>query len=93
MKTNPMARTDCQITLPLATIKTAARTDFTGKYGLLLSEQVEKSFGSVLVANCTFGKEFWQRSVFKLYQLRSESGSYIWRCWNLIMAKHTIELR
>jgi hypothetical protein len=35
-----------QITLPRRHRKAAARTDFTGKYGLPLSEKTEKSFGS-----------------------------------------------
>jgi hypothetical protein len=64
-----------QITLPHCHIKTVARTDFTSKYDLPLSEQTEKSFGSVLAANRTFGKECWQSSVFKLGHLSSESGS------------------
>jgi hypothetical protein len=35
----------------------AARTDFTGNYGLPLSEKTKKTFGSALAANGTFGKE------------------------------------
>jgi hypothetical protein len=66
-----------QITLPHCHIKTAARTYFTGTYGILLSEKVEKSFGSALMANCTFGKECWRRADFKLCQSRSKSGKVI----------------
>jgi hypothetical protein len=53
----------------------AARTYFTGKYSILLFEKGEKSFGSVLAANRTFGKERWQNSVFKLRYLSSGSGN------------------
>jgi len=78
-----------QITLPHCHIKKAARTHFTGKYGIFLFEKGKKSFGSVLVANCTFGKEYWQSSIFKLIHSRSKSGKVIWRRWNLIVTKHT----
>jgi hypothetical protein len=66
-----------QITLLHCQIKTAARTYFTGKYGIHLSEKVEKSFGSTLRANCTFGKECWRRADFKLCQSHSKSGKVI----------------
>ncbi len=77
-----------QIALPHCHIKTAARTNFTGKYGILLFEKGEKSFGSVLAANCTLGKEFWRGASLKLCQSCSKSGKVIWRRWNLIVAKH-----
>jgi hypothetical protein len=38
---NSVVRIDCQITLPRCHRKMAARTDFTGKYGLPLSEKTE----------------------------------------------------
>jgi hypothetical protein len=54
------------------------------------SEQAENSFGSVLAANGTFGKECWRSSLFKLCQSSSESGNFIRRRCHLIMAKHII---
>jgi hypothetical protein len=70
-------KSDCQLTVPRCHIKRAARTDFTGKYGLPLSAQDEKTFGSDLTANCTFGKECWRSSSFKLRQSSSESGRFM----------------
>jgi hypothetical protein len=67
--------TDCQIIIPRRHINAAARTDFTGKYGPPCSEQAEQSFGSVLVANCTFGKEYWRSPISKLRYSSSDSGS------------------
>jgi hypothetical protein len=61
--------------MPRSHIKTVAGTDFTSKHGLPFPEQAEKTFGSILVANCTFGKECWQSSIFNLHNLSSKSGS------------------
>jgi hypothetical protein len=43
----------CHTILPRCQIKTTARTDFTGKYGLPSSEKTKKSFGSLLMTNRT----------------------------------------
>ena len=82
-------KTNCQINLPLATIKTAARTHFTGMYDLPVSKQMGKSFGNASVANCTFGKVSWQCSLFKLCQSSSKCDNVIRRSCQGIMAKHT----
>ena len=82
-------KSDSQITVPRFHIKMAARADFTGKYGLPLSERAEKSFGNVLAANCTFGKECWRSSSFKLHQSSSESGRFIRRSGNHYSTKHS----
>jgi hypothetical protein len=62
---------------PLCHIKIAARTDYTGRKGLPLSEKTKKSFGSQLMTNRTFGKEYWRDPLFKLCQSRSKSGKVI----------------
>ncbi len=81
-----------QITLLRCHRKTTAKADFTGKYGWPFSDQVEKSFGSFLATNCTFGKEYWRRLIFKLYQSCSKSGNFIWRCCHGIMTKYSFPL-
>jgi hypothetical protein len=78
-----------KITLLRCHIKVAARTDSTGKYGLPLSEKTEKSFGSDLMANRTFGKEYWQGPLLKLCQPSSKSGRFIWRSGNHYLTKHS----
>jgi hypothetical protein len=74
---------------PHCHIKTAARTDFTSKYGLLSSSQSEKSLCSILAANSTFGKEYWRSSIFNLYHSDSKSGRFIWRRRYRLLTKHT----
>src|SRR2546426_5668878 len=81
----------CHNNLPHCHIKTAARTDFIGKYGLPLSKKTEKSFGNLLMTNRTCGKECWRSSVCKLCHPSSKSGRFIWRCGNHYSTKHKID--
>ena len=61
----------------------AARTDFTGKYGLPLSEKNGKIFWQRFHGKPHGSrKEYWRSSVFKLCQSRSKSGKFIWRSGN-----------
>jgi len=79
----------CHKNLPRCHIKMAAKTDYTGKWSFPLSEQTGKSFGSILAANRTFGKECWRSSIFKLRHLCSKDGRFIWRSGNHYSTKHT----
>jgi len=72
-------KTDDHITLPLATIKTPARTRFPGMYDLPVTKHMEQSFGNALVANCMFGNVSWQCSLFKLCQSSSKCDNAIRR--------------
>ena len=72
-------KTDDHITLPLATIKTAARTRFPGMYDIPVTKHMEQSFGNALMANCTFGNVSWQCSLFKLCQSSSKCDNVIRR--------------
>jgi hypothetical protein len=78
----------CHNNLPHCQIKTAARTNFTGKNGLPLSEKTKKSFGSQFMTNRTFGKECWQGPLFNLCYPSSKSGRFIWRSRNHYSTKH-----
>src|SRR6266567_6543542 len=80
----------CHNNLPYCQIKTAARTNFTGKNGLPLSEKTKKSFGSQFMTNRTFGKECWQGPLFNLCYPSSKSGRFLWRSGNLYSTKHRI---
>src|SRR6266566_9361469 len=79
----------CHNNLPHCQIKTAARTNFTGKNGWPLSEKTKKSFGSQLMTNRTFGKECWQGPLFNLCYPSSKSGRFLWRSGNHYSTKHT----
>src|SRR6266702_1573433 len=78
----------CHNNLPHCQIKTAARTNFTGKNGWPLSEKTKKSFGSQLMTNRTFGKECWQGPLFNLCYPSSKSGRFLWRSGNHYSTKH-----
>jgi hypothetical protein len=78
----------CHNILPRCQIKTTARTDFIGKYGLPFSEKMKKSFGSLLMTNRTFGKECWRDPLFNLRHPSSKSGKFIWQSGNHYSTKH-----
>jgi hypothetical protein len=80
----------CHNNLPHCQIKTTARINFTGKNGLPLSEKTEKSFGSLLMTNRTFGKECWRGPLFNLCHPSSKSGKFIWRSGNHYSTKHNL---
>jgi len=65
----------CHQNLPRGHRKMAVKNRFLMQIQLVFSRTDEKSFGSVLVANCTYGKAYWRSSVFKLHYSSSESGS------------------